>query len=68
MVLINIAAQRGDVGCGFIAGLVAQGALLGGKCWANPDLNAAASIQNGQVCFYFDFTPPFPAALAFMSG
>ncbi len=46
---------------GFIAGLVAQGALLGGKCWADPDLNTAASIQNGQVWFNFDFTPPYPA-------
>lgn len=46
---------------GFIALLVAQGALLGGNCWADPDLNTAASIQNGQVWFNFDFTPPYPA-------
>lgn len=45
----------------FIAGLVAQGALLGGECWADPDLNTPASIQNGQVWFNFDFTPPYPA-------
>ncbi|MEX0304345.1 MAG: phage tail sheath subtilisin-like domain-containing protein [Leisingera sp.] len=46
---------------GYIAGLVAQGALLGGRCWGDPDLNTAASIQNGQVWFNFDFTPPYPA-------
>lgn len=46
---------------GFIASLVAQGALLGGECWADPDLNNAASIQNGQVWFNFDFTPVYPA-------
>ena len=46
---------------GFIASLVAQGAILGGKCWADPDLNTAASIANGQVWFNFDFTPVYPA-------
>ncbi|KIC14066.1 phage tail sheath C-terminal domain-containing protein [Leisingera sp. ANG-Vp] len=46
---------------GFIALLVAQGALLGGNCWADPDLNTPAGIQNGQVWFNFDFTPPYPA-------
>jgi phage tail sheath protein FI len=46
---------------GFIANLVAQGALLGGRCWADPDLNTPTSIQNGQVWFNFDFTPPYPA-------
>ena len=46
---------------GFISGLVAQGALLGGSCWADADLNTPASIQNGQVWFNFDFTPTYPA-------
>ncbi|MDE4304030.1 phage tail sheath subtilisin-like domain-containing protein [Phaeobacter gallaeciensis] len=46
---------------GFIASLVAQGAILGGSCWADPDLNTAASIANGQVWFNFDFTPVYPA-------
>ncbi len=46
---------------GFIATLVAQGAILGGNCWADPDLNTPTSIQNGQVWFNFDFTPPYPA-------
>lgn len=46
---------------GFIAGLVAQGAILGGNCWADPDLNTPASIANGQVWFNFDFTPVYPA-------
>lgn len=46
---------------GFIAQLVAQGAILGGRCWADPDLNTPASIANGQVWFNFDFTPVYPA-------
>ncbi|MEO3480548.1 phage tail sheath C-terminal domain-containing protein [Phaeobacter sp. CAU 1743] len=46
---------------GFIANLVAQGAILGGECWSDPDLNNAASVQNGQVWFNFDFTPVYPA-------
>jgi phage tail sheath protein FI len=45
----------------FIAGLVAQGAILGGTCWADPDLNTPESIANGQVWFNFDFTPVYPA-------
>lgn len=45
----------------YIAGLVAQGALLGGRCWPDPDLNTPANIQLGKVYFNFEFTPPYPA-------
>lgn len=45
----------------YIRSLVAQGALLGGTCWADPDLNSAANIADGKVYFNFDFTPPYPA-------
>ncbi len=45
----------------YIRSLVAQGALLGGRCWADPDLNSPANISQGKVFFNFDFTPPYPA-------
>lgn len=37
------------------------GAILGGKCWADPDLNAADVISSGKIFFDFDFTPVYPA-------
>lgn len=37
------------------------GAILGGSCWADPDLNAADQIAQGKVYFDFDFTPVYPA-------
>lgn len=37
------------------------GAILGGECWPDPDLNTPANIQQGKVYFNFDFTPPYPA-------
>lgn len=46
---------------GFIATLVEQGALLGGRCFPDPDLNTPASIMEGKVWFNLDFTPPYPA-------
>ena len=45
----------------YIRGLVAEGALLGGRCWPDPDLNTPANIQLGKVYFNFEFTPPYPA-------
>lgn len=45
----------------YLRDLVALGAILGGKCWADPDLNSAANIQQGKVFFNFDFTPVYPA-------
>jgi len=45
----------------YIANLVAQGGLLGGRCWPDPGLNSPANIQQGKVFFNFEFTPPYPA-------
>lgn len=45
----------------YLASLKNQGAILGGRCWADPDLNTPANIQLGKVFFNFDFTPPYPA-------
>ena len=45
----------------YLASLVNRGAILGGTCWPDPDLNSPANIQQGKVYFNFDFTPPYPA-------
>jgi hypothetical protein len=45
----------------YLRSLVSLGAILGGKCWIDRDLNADASIAGGKIFFDFDFTPPFPA-------
>ena len=45
----------------YIRELVGLGAVLGGRAWADPDLNPASSIQAGKVVISFDFTPPAPA-------
>ena len=41
--------------------LKAQGAILGGECKGNKDLNTPANIADGKVFFDVRFTPPFPA-------
>ncbi|HQT03419.1 MAG TPA: phage tail sheath subtilisin-like domain-containing protein [Thiotrichales bacterium] len=45
----------------YLRQLKAQGAILGGQCWADPGLNSPTAIADGKVYFDFDFTPPFPA-------
>jgi phage tail sheath protein FI len=45
----------------YLRHLQAIGAILGGQCWADPDLNAPDQIALGKVYFDFDFTPPYPA-------
>lgn len=45
----------------YLRHLVSIGAILGGKCWADPDLNTPDQIAQGKVYFNFDFTPPYPA-------
>jgi len=45
----------------YLRTLTALGAILGGRCWPDPDLNTAASIAQGKVYFNFDFSPPYPA-------
>lgn len=41
--------------------LVSIEAILGGQCYADPDLNTPENIAAGKVYFDFDFTPPYPA-------
>lgn len=45
----------------YIARLVAQGALLGGRCFPSVGLNTPANIADGKVFFDVEFTPPYPA-------
>lgn len=46
---------------GYLASLKAQGAILGGRAFADPELNTPLNIADGKVFFDFEFTPPFPA-------
>lgn len=39
----------------YLAKLVGDGAISGGKCWANPELNTAVTMDAGQVYFDFDY-------------
>lgn len=45
----------------FLRQLKAEGAILGGECWLDPDLNNAASVQAGHVYWDFDFSGVYPA-------
>lgn len=45
----------------YLRNLTTKGAILGGICWIDPDLNAADQIAQGHVYFDFDFTPTYPA-------
>jgi phage tail sheath protein FI len=45
----------------YLRDLTALGAILGGKCWPDPDLNSPSNIAQGKVFFNFEFTPPYPA-------
>jgi phage tail sheath protein FI len=45
----------------YLRSLQARGAILGGKCWFDPDLNNDADIAAGKVTFSYDFTVPPPA-------
>lgn len=45
----------------YLATLKAKGAILGGTCWADPELNVPTELAAGRVYFDFDFTPPAPA-------
>jgi hypothetical protein len=45
----------------YLRHLQAVGAILGGECWADPELNTPDQVQQGKVYFDFDFTPPYPA-------
>jgi phage tail sheath protein FI len=45
----------------YLRHLKAQGAILGGQCWVDPELNTPQAITQGKIYFDFDFTPPYPA-------
>lgn len=40
--------------------LQARGAILGGDCWLDPELNTEATLKAGQVYIDFDIEPPAP--------
>ncbi|MDG7055377.1 MAG: phage tail sheath subtilisin-like domain-containing protein [Wolbachia endosymbiont of Menacanthus eurysternus] len=45
----------------YLANLKAKGAIISGRCYANPELNTSANIASGKVYFDFEFTPSYPA-------
>jgi hypothetical protein len=45
----------------YLRHLESIGAILGGDCWFDPDLNTADQIAQGKVYWDFDFTPVYPA-------
>lgn len=45
----------------YLRDLKAKGAIAGGACWPNADLNTPANIAAGKVYFDFDFSPSYPA-------
>lgn len=45
----------------YLRHLTTIGAILGGQCWADPDLNTPDQIAQGKVYWDFDFTPVYPA-------
>lgn len=45
----------------YLRTLKAEGAIINGECWSDPELNTPANIQQGIVYFDFDFCPPYPA-------
>ncbi|AQX21103.1 hypothetical protein Bcsk_004450 [Bartonella sp. CDC_skunk] len=45
----------------YLRDLKAQGAILGGRCIPDPELNTASAIQDGRVYFNVEFTPTTPA-------
>ena len=44
----------------YLDGLTDRGALIGGTCWIDPELNTAAALQAGQLFVDFDLEPPAP--------
>ena len=40
--------------------LVSQGALLGFRCWVDPELNTKETLKAGKLYLNFDFEPPAP--------
>lgn len=57
----NITANYIDAVIGgvedYMRRLTAKGAIYGGSCWLDPELNTPESIAAGDIYFDFDFTP-----------
>lgn len=45
----------------YLRSLKAQGAILGGTAWPDPDLNTPENVAQGKLYINFDFTPAYPA-------
>lgn len=45
----------------YLRHLKSVGAILGGRCWLDEELNTTDNIAAGRVYLDFDFTPPAPA-------
>jgi phage tail sheath protein FI len=45
----------------YIRHLKEVGAITGGDCWVDEDINAPGQIAQGIVCWDYDFTPVYPA-------
>jgi len=45
----------------YLRELKALGAILGGRCYPDGELNSPSSIKDGKAWFNIDFTPPYPA-------
>ena len=45
----------------YLRHLKSIGAIINGKCWADPELNTPDQIAQGKVTFDFDFVPQYPA-------
>ncbi|AGF74821.1 phage tail sheath protein FI [Bartonella australis AUST/NH1] len=45
----------------YLRDLKAQGAILGGHCAPDPELNTASALESGKVYFNVEFTPTTPA-------
>ncbi|MCA8880395.1 MAG: phage tail sheath subtilisin-like domain-containing protein [Rhodobacteraceae bacterium] len=44
----------------FLRGMVARGAILGGRVWLDPELNTQVTMKAGQLFVNYDFEPPAP--------
>jgi uncharacterized protein len=45
----------------YLRDLAARGAIVGGKCFVDPDFNGPDQIANGHATFSYEFTPTYPA-------
>lgn len=45
----------------YLRQLTVIGAIIGGRCWADPVLNTPDQIAQGKVTFDFDFGPAYPS-------